>query len=126
MAFAGFLYLSSTNRFLGVPVSTAERLETVLKTMEQGRGKMAALGIIKNAVYRNEGLSERAKGYWRHEGVVMEGVMGEREVVEGVRSALEGRVRLGEVEEEAGRYAEGIVMSGPLGVGVPGAGTEGA
>lgn len=94
----------------GVPVSTAERVEGVLKVMEQGRGKLAALGVVKNVVYRDEGLSERGRGYWRREKVVMGEVMDEREVVEGVRNALEGgRVKVEEVEREAGRYAEGIV-----------------
>ena len=118
--FAGLLFVSSTNRFLGIPISNAERIESALKTLEQSRGKMAALGIVKNVVYRDEGLAGKGREYWRQEGAVMEGVMREREVVDGIRGALEGRVRLGEVEAEAGRYAEGIVagISGGVDAGV--------
>lgn len=108
-AFAGLLYLSGTNRMFGMQVSSAERVEAVMKVMEQARGKMAALGIVKNVVVRDEGLAGRGREYWRREKVVMGEVMDEREVVEGVRNALEGgRVRVEEVERDAGRYAEGI------------------
>jgi len=110
--FAGLLYLSSTNRLFGQEVTNAERVEAVLKTMEQTRGKMSALGIVKNVVARDEGLRGRGAEYWRRERVVMGEVMDEREVVEGVRDALENRVRVQSVEEEARRWAEGIVVQG--------------
>ena len=92
------------------------------KQLEQSRGKLVALGIVKNAIVRDEGLSEKGRGYWRREKMVMGEVMEEGEVVEGVRNALgggegggQGRVQIGRVEEEAGRYAEGIVWVGPEG-----------
>ena len=109
IAFAGLLYLSSTNRMFGIPVSSAERLEGVLKTLEHSRGKLAALGIVKNSIVRDEGLSTKGKEYWRQEKVVMGEVMDEREVVEGVRNALENRVRVQDVEDEARKYADGIL-----------------
>lgn len=109
------LYLSSTNRFFVVPITTAERMETALKGLEQARGKLNALGIIRNAAVRDEGLRRKTEGYWIREGEVMGKIMDEREVVEGVRSALSGRVQVATVEAEARRYAEGITnWGGPL------------
>ena len=108
--FAGLLYLSSTNRLFGQSISNAERVENVLKTMEQTRGKLSALGIVKNVVVRDEGLGGKGKEYWKREKVVMGEVMDEREVVEGVRDALEKRVNVQNVEEEARKWAEGIVV----------------
>lgn len=113
--FAGLLYLSSTNRLFGQSVTNAERVESVLKMMEQTRGKLSALGIVKNVVARDEGLRGKGAEYWRREKVVMGEVMDEREVVEGVRDALEKRVRVQTVEEEAKRWAEGIVVQGNVG-----------
>ena len=118
--FALLLYVSSTNRLFGLAVTNAERVESVLRTMEQSRGKLAALGIVTNAVVRDEGLSARGREYWRREKVVMGEVMDEREVVDGVRDALEkGRVSVQTVEEEARRYAEGIVVQSAPGGLVP-------
>lgn len=71
---------------------------------------MAALGIVRNVVVRDEGLRRRGEGYWREEGAVMAEVLEEREVVEGIRGALgSGRISVSQVEEDAKRYAEGIV-----------------
>lgn len=106
--FAGLFWLSSTNRMFVVPPSAAERMETALRMLENARGKLNAVGILRNAVVRDEGLRRRTEGYWRKEGQVMGEVMDEREVVEGVRNALEGRIQVTKVEEEAKRYAEGI------------------
>ena len=116
---AGLLYLSSTNRMFGTSITNAERMENVLRTMEQSRVKLSALGIMKNVIVRDEGLSAKGKEYWRKEKVIMGEVMDEREVVEGVRDALEkGRVSVQRVEEEARRYAEGIVVQNiPEGIG---------
>lgn len=122
--FAGLLYLSSTNRMFGQAVTSAERVEEVLKTMEQTRGKLSALGIVKNVVARDEGLRGKGAEYWRRERVVMGEVMDEREVVEGVRDALEKRVRVQSVEEEARRWAEGIVVQGNRGGGASFVGPE--
>jgi len=105
---AGLLYLSSTNRMFVIPPSAAERMETAMRTLENSRGKLNAVGILRNVVVRDEGLRRKTEAYWRKEGVFMEGVMDEREVVEGVRNALGERVKVGQVEDEARRYAEGI------------------
>ncbi|KAL6714857.1 hypothetical protein ACLMJK_007117 [Lecanora helva] len=108
IVFAALLTLSSTNRIFVVPPTPAERVERVMRALENTRGKLHALGILRNVVCRDEELGGKVEGYWRREGVFMGEVMGEREVVEGVRGALEGRVQVGRVEEEAGRFAEGI------------------
>lgn len=105
---AGLLYLSSTNRMFVIPPSAAERMETAMRTLENSRGKLNAVGILRNVVVRDEGLRRKTEAYWRKEGVFMEGVMDEREVVEGVRNALGESVKVGQVEDEARRYAEGI------------------
>ena len=105
---AGLLWLSSTNRMFVIPPSAAERMETALRMLESARGKLNAVGILRNAVVRDEGLRRRIEGYWRREGQVMGEVMDERDVVEGVKSALSERIQVVRVEEEARRYAEGI------------------
>jgi len=106
--FAGLLWLSSTNRMFVIPPSPAERMETAMKLLEQARGKLNAVGIMRNVVSRDEGLRRKSEGYWRHEGQVMGEVMDEREVVEGVRNALDGRIHVQTVEADARKYAEGI------------------
>lgn len=105
---AGLLWLSATNRMFVVPPSPAERMETAMRVLENARGKLSAVGIIRNAVVRAEGLRRKAEAYWRKEGQMMGEVMEEREVVEGVRNALSGRIQVAKVEEEARKYAEGI------------------
>lgn len=107
---AALLWASATNRIFTVPPTAAERMEASLKTLDGARGRLSATAIVRNAVARDEGLRRRGEGYWRREGVVMGEVMGEREVVEGLRGALEsGRVGIGRVEEDARRYVEGIM-----------------
>ena len=91
-----------------VPPSAAERMETAMRVLENARGKLNAVGIMRNAVVRDEGVRRKAEAYWKREGQVMGEVMDEREVVEGVRNALSGRVQVDRVEEEARKYAEGI------------------
>lgn len=117
------LYLTATNRILKIHPGAAERVEEITKLAESARGKLAAVGILKNAVVRDDGLSEKSREYWRRERMVMGEVMEEGEVVEGVRNALSGRVQVGRVEEEARKYAEGIVWTG--GPPAQGAGQEG-
>ena len=107
---AGLLWGSSTNRIFVVPVSSAERLETVTRVMESTRGKLGAVGIVRNVMVRNEGLRKKGEVYWQKEREFMGEVMDEREVVEGVKSALgSGRVSVQRIEDEARRYAESII-----------------
>ena len=107
---AGLLWGSSTNRIFVVPVSSAERLENVTRTLESTRGKLGAVGIVRNVTVRSDGLKKKAEAYWQKEREFMGEVMDEREVVESVKSALgSGRVSVQRIEEEARRYAESII-----------------
>jgi hypothetical protein len=106
--FAGLLWLSSTNRMFVIPPSPAERMETAMRLLEQARGKLNAVGIMRNVTSREEGLRRKSDAYWRNEVQVMGEVMDEREVIEGVRNALDGRIHVQTVEEDARKYAEGI------------------
>lgn len=108
--FAGLMWASSTNRMFVVPPTAGERMEVALKVLEGARGRMAALGIVRNVVVRDEGLRRKVEGYWRKEGAIMAEVLEERDVVEGIRGALgSGRIQVTQVEEDARRYAEGII-----------------
>ncbi|MCJ1476634.1 hypothetical protein MMC13_005302 [Lambiella insularis] len=108
--FAGLMWASSTNRLFVVPVSSAERLETVTRVMESTRGKLGALGMVRNVTVRDETLRRKAEAYWKREGEFMGEVMDEKEVVEGIRSALgSGRMSVSMIEEEARKYAESVI-----------------
>ncbi|KAL8827708.1 MAG: hypothetical protein Q9170_006907 [Blastenia crenularia] len=115
-ALAAFIWASATNRMFIVPPTAAERMEASIKDLENARGRVGALGIMRNVVVRDEGLRRKAEAYWRKEGQVMSEVMDEREVVEGMRSALgSGRISVTQVEEDARRFADGIIV-GPNGI----------
>ncbi|MCJ1311688.1 hypothetical protein MMC25_005361 [Agyrium rufum] len=111
-AFASLLWATSTNRIFPMPPSTAERLEGVTRNLESTRGKLTAVGIVRNVIVRDGGMRRKSEAYWRNEGEVMGEVMSEREVVEGVRNALTDRIQLARVEEEAGKYAENLFSGG--------------
>ena len=108
-AFAGLLWAASTNRIFVVPPSAAERTETAIKGLEGVRGRLAAVGILQNAIVRDEVLRGKAEAYWRREKQVMSEVMDEREVVDGIRNAISGRIDVTKIEEDASRYADGIL-----------------
>lgn len=107
---AGLLWLSSTNRMFVKPPSSAERLEMAMRVLENARGKLSAVGIVRNAIVRDEGLRGKTEAYWRKEGQITGEIMDEREVVEGVRNALSGRIKVASLEEEARKYADGITV----------------
>ncbi|KAI4195510.1 MAG: hypothetical protein LQ350_007177 [Teloschistes chrysophthalmus] len=107
---AGFLWASSTNRMFVVPPTAAERIEASLKVLENARGRLGALGIVRNVVSRDDTLRRQGDAYWRQEGQIMSEAMDEREVVEGVKNALgSGRISITQLEEEARRFADGIL-----------------
>ncbi len=108
---AAFIWASSTNRMFVVPPTAAERMETAMKVLEISRARLGALGIVRNVVVRDEGLRRKAESYWRNEVQIMGEIMDEREVVEGLQSALgSGRVQFPQVDEDARRFADGIIV----------------
>lgn len=107
---AGLLWLSSTNRMFVKPITSAERMETAIRVLANANGKLSAVGILRNAIVRDEGLRKKTEVYWKKEGQIMGEIMDEREVVEGVRNALGERIKVTSLEEEARRYAEGITV----------------
>ncbi|MCJ1355865.1 MAG: hypothetical protein MMC33_005857 [Icmadophila ericetorum] len=116
---AALLWVASTNRLFGVPPTAAERLENISKLLESTRGRLGAVGVVRNTIVRDDLLRKNAETYWKKEGDVVREVMDEREVVDGVRSALEsGRVNIARIEEEARFFAEALVGdSGTFSVG---------
>ena len=107
---AGLLWASSTNRLFGVPPTAAERLENVSRILEATRGRLGAVGIVRNTIVRDDVLRKNAENYWKKEGDIVREVMDEREVVDGIRSALEsGRVNVSRIEEEARFFADGLI-----------------
>lgn len=103
------LWAASTNRIFAVPPSPSERMDASLTLLESVRARLTALGVVRNVVVRNEGLRKHGEGYWRREGQIMAQVMDDKEVVDGVRNALANRINVAKVEEDAKKYAEGLV-----------------
>ncbi|KAK8197685.1 hypothetical protein IWZ00DRAFT_551191 [Phyllosticta capitalensis] len=102
------VYLASTNRWLGIPPTVAERLEDNIRMTEGLRGKLSMLGALKNTVARDRGLRQRSDEYWMNEGQVMGQVLEDREVVDGMQAALE-RVNVETIERQAGGLADNVV-----------------
>jgi hypothetical protein len=111
------LYLSSTNRLFVTPPTTATRLESATRVLEGVRMKMSTVGILRNTVNRDEELRAKSEGYWVQEGRVMGELMEEREVVEGVKNALEGRIDLEMITRDAETYAMNVIGNAPGPVG---------
>ncbi|KAM0276276.1 hypothetical protein ACHAQH_006906 [Verticillium albo-atrum] len=111
LALAGALYLSSTNRAFAAPPPAAARLERSNRALATVRSKMSALGIVRNAGVRDDGLRNRQARYWAHEVQIMGEVMEEREVVEGVNEAIgSGRVDIERIERDAEEYARSVLQ----------------
>lgn len=103
------MYLSSTNRAFFVPVSPAERLATTARHMESVRSRMAAMGIVKNTVSRDDALRKRTDAYWVHEGQLMGEMMEDKEVMESVNDALKSRVDVDKISADAEMYAKNML-----------------
>lgn len=103
------LWAASTNLIFAVPPSPSERMDGSLRVLENVRARLAALGVVRNVLARDEGLRKRGEEYWRREGQVMAQVMDDKEVVDGVRNALANRINVAKVEEDAKKYAESLV-----------------
>ncbi|KAF2202450.1 hypothetical protein GQ43DRAFT_439689 [Delitschia confertaspora ATCC 74209] len=110
------LWATATNRWLAKPPSIAERLETTTRVAEESVHKLRALGLLANAVNRNEGLRGLKEEYWRTEAQFMADVVGEEEVVEKINAVVTGMdmVRL---EQQTGEVADSIIR-GIDGLGV--------
>ncbi|KAI6781517.1 uncharacterized protein J7T54_001479 [Emericellopsis cladophorae] len=104
------LFLSSTNRAFGTPPSPAERVETANRALGAARGKLNALGIIRNTTVRDDELRTRVQHYWAHEVRLMGEVMEEREVVEGVNDALSNRIKIEDISRDAETYAQSVLQ----------------
>ncbi|KAI5457361.1 hypothetical protein BGZ63DRAFT_364975 [Mariannaea sp. PMI_226] len=110
-ALLGFvLYLSSTNRAFVKEPSTAQRVETASRVLNVVRGKLSALGIVKNTALRDEDLRSRSQAYWSHEVRLMGEVMEEREVIEGVNDALGNRIDIQSITRDAEVYAQNVLQ----------------
>jgi len=103
------LYLSSTNRMFLTPPTTAERIESSTKTLDLVRSKMSAMGILRNTIYRDQDLRARSQEYWVHEGRLMGELMQEREVVDGIRNAMDGRINMATITADAETYAQSVI-----------------
>ncbi|QSZ31606.1 hypothetical protein DSL72_001173 [Monilinia vaccinii-corymbosi] len=103
------LYLSSTNRAFLSPPTTAEKIEASTKIMEETRNKLNAVALVRNASVRDKDLRGKVEDYWVREGDFMREMLETREVVDGVRNALESRVNLAAVQREADAFANTIL-----------------
>ena len=108
--FVGWMiYLSSTNRAFLNPPSTAERIERSIKIVESMRNKMNSVSVLRNTINRDEELRGRSQAYWIQEGRVMSDAMEDREVIEGVQNALEGRIDMAGIARDADSYASSVI-----------------
>ncbi|ESZ97085.1 hypothetical protein SBOR_2515 [Sclerotinia borealis F-4128] len=103
------LYLSSTHRAFLTPPTSAERIEATTKIIDQARGRLNGIALMRNATVRDRDLREKVEEYWVREGNVMREVLETREVVDGVRNALESRVDLVAVQRDAEGFAEAVL-----------------
>ena len=71
---------------------------------------MSGLGVLRNTIYRDEELRSRSSAYWAHEVRLMGELMEEREVVEGVRNALDARINVAAITADAEAYAQNVVV----------------
>ena len=113
--FALLLWATATNRLLVAPISATERLDRIARELEFTGGKLGAIGVLRNTTVRNKSLRAIEASYWNREGLVMDEVMAEKNVLDSVRAALEsGRIDISRVEEDAKSYAEQIVRANGL------------
>jgi hypothetical protein len=107
-ALAWVIFLSSTNRaFVQMP-SSAERVETVYRSLASVKSKLNAVTIVKNTSARDADLRARSQDYWSQEVRLMDDVMEDKEVLEGVNDALSNRIDIDAITKDAASYAETI------------------
>ncbi|KAK4459961.1 CHD5-like protein-domain-containing protein [Cladorrhinum samala] len=102
------LYLSGTNRAFVDPPAHAQRVEGVFRALTGVKGKINAVGVVKNTVLRDEGLRGRSNAYWSHEVRLTRETMEEEEVVKGINDALQNRLDIKALERDAEQYTRGI------------------
>ncbi|KLU89648.1 hypothetical protein MAPG_08619 [Magnaporthiopsis poae ATCC 64411] len=72
---------------------------------------LGAAAIVKNTVSRDAELMRTAQAYWAHETAVMGATLEDREVVDGIRDALESRIDMGAISADAERYVNAMLES---------------
>jgi len=102
------LFLTSTNRWLVIPASPAERLEASTKVLEAVHAKMTALGALRNTIMRDHKLRSAVEGYWVKEHQVMGDVLAEPEVLENMNKRLE-TIDMSTIQNQAGQWTDGIM-----------------
>ncbi|KAL2117101.1 hypothetical protein VTJ04DRAFT_9269 [Mycothermus thermophilus] len=116
LVLAYLIWMSATNRGFVTPPPAAERVESVARALAGTKGRVNAAGVVKNTVLRDDELRARSAAYWAHEVRLMREMMEEREVVEGVKDALENRIDIGGIERDAEAWAramlDGLVKGG--------------
>ncbi|KAH9439638.1 hypothetical protein MCOR02_003178 [Pyricularia oryzae] len=106
---AGLIWLSSTKRLFTEPPSPLERVEGVTRALASAKSRLSAVSIVKNTASRDSALRARSHAYWAHEVGVMNDVMEDREVVDGVKDALENRIKISAISQDAETYARNVV-----------------
>ena len=103
------LYLSSTNRaFVQLP-SPAERVEAATRFLDTARSKIGALSALRNTITRDVALTTISRSYWVDYGRLMSEAMEDREVIEGVKNALENRINVTKISSDADTYIEAVL-----------------
>lgn len=108
------IYLSSTNRAFLNPPTSAEKIEATTKIIEQTRGRLNGIALMRNATVRDKELRAKVEDYWVREANVMSEVLETREVVDGVRNALENRIDLNVIQKDADAFAEAVLGGGNI------------
>lgn len=105
------MYLSSTNRAFVTALTPSERIEGTMTYLESARSKMNATGVMRNTIARDAGLRARTQAYWVDEGRMMGECMEDREVMEGVNNALENRISIDKISQDADLYAQNLIVA---------------
>ncbi|KAI4154853.1 MAG: hypothetical protein LQ340_001398 [Diploschistes diacapsis] len=110
MGFAAFLWATATNRLMVVPPNAVDRVDQALRQMEMSGGKIAAAGIVKNAVITNEELRRRTEEFFKFDSERWTEVMADEEVERSIRQAQsEGRLDMGKIKAEAEKYVDNLI-----------------
>lgn len=106
---AWLMYLSSTHRAFVHMLTPGERMEQTYMVMEDARKRLLALGVLQNTVNRSEMLRSKHQEYWQMEGNLMAQVFEEKSVVEAVNNAIEHRLNMDKISEDADKYSDEVM-----------------